>query len=100
MAIGTRVVGHSSTAFPLKRAPPPAIPGGDVLCDADRHGAGVSQILSRPTPATAQIEHRSAWTPSDPRRGILLRGRGGWIEPGDQNRKAPCCLAFVTGPNN
>src|SRR5215212_9313186 len=89
MAIGTRVVGHSSTAFPLKRAPPPAIPGGDVLCDADRHGAGVSEILSRPTPATAQIEHRSAWTPSDPRRGILPRGGARWIKRGDQISKAP-----------
>jgi hypothetical protein len=35
-------------------------------------------------PGDGSDEHRSAWTPSDPRRGILPRGRAGWPERADQ----------------
>ena len=40
------------------------------------------------TPGHSSPEHRPAWTPSDPRPGILPRSAPGWPERSDQKREA------------
>jgi hypothetical protein len=69
-------VRHSSTAFPPRRAPPPAIPGGGVLCEARiaTAPASVRSSLDRPRIELTRAPFGQL-QPSDPRRGILPRGQ-------------------------
>ena len=50
----------------------------------DRHSAGVTLVAEKRDPDHGPRGHRSGcYDPSDPRIGILPRGRGGWPDGDD-----------------
>jgi len=64
------------------------------------HGTGVEH-LAEPDPGQGPGGHRAAdRVPSDPRPGILPRGRAGWARCVPFWNKALRDLACFTGPNN